>query len=420
MNPSLHATDGKADPRKFGRIDADGNVWVQDGDSERMVGGYPDGLPEDPLALYVRRYADLDASIRLFESRLPTLGTRDIDTTLAVLQEQVVEPAAVGDLPSLRERVKALEARAAQRKEEIKEERASARAEALEHRTQIVDRAEVIAAQPTESTQWKNSGQELRDLLDQWKSHQRSGPRLDKSTEDELWKRFSAARTTFDRNRRQFFAALDARLEQVKRAKEELIARAEQLQDSDDWGGTSQAYRQLMNEWKQAGRASRKDDDALWARFRAAQQVFFDRRRDHDQEVDTEFSANLEAKEAILVDAEALLPVTDVKEAKRQLRDIQDRWEAAGRVPSRDVGRVEGRLRAVEQAVREAEDREWQKSNPETQARAQGMLSQLEDSIAELEADKAKAEKAGDSAKVQEIEDALATKRTWLEQVRAL
>lgn len=420
MNTSQQATNGTSDPRTFGRIDADGNVWVMDGSTERMVGGYPDGLPEDPLALYVRRYEDLESSVRLFESRLPTLGARDIDATLTGLKEQVEEPAAVGDLPSLRERVALLEQRASQRKEEIKKERASARAESLAVRTGIVERAEAIAGQPTESTQWKHSGQELRELLDQWKAQQRNGPRLDKSVEDGLWKRFSIARTSFDRNRRQFFSALDARLAQVKESKEDLIRRAEELQNSSDWSGTSHAYRQLMNEWKQAGRASRKDDDALWARFRAAQQVFFDRRREHDQEVDSEFAANLAAKEELLVEAEAILPVTDVKAAKAKLRGIQDRWEDAGRVPSRDVGRVEGRLRAIEQSVRDAEDREWKRSNPETQARAQGMLAQLEGSIADLEAERAKAEAQNNDAKVREIDDALATKRKWLEQIQAL
>ena len=91
--------------------------------------------------------------------------------------------------------------------------------------------------------------------------------------EDELWKRFSSARTQFDRHRRQFFSQLDQAQSEAKRIKEALIAEAEALSSSVDWSRTSSAYRELMNRWKAAPRASRKEDDALWARFRAAQQV---------------------------------------------------------------------------------------------------------------------------------------------------
>ena len=126
--------------------------------------------------------------------------------------------------------------------------------------------------------------------------------------EDELWKRFSSARTQFDRHRRQFFSQLDQAQSEAKRVKEALIAEAEALSSSEDWSRTSGAYRELMNRWKAAPRASRKEDDALWARFRAAQQVFFDARRAKDEATDAQYRENLAAKEAILVDAEAILP----------------------------------------------------------------------------------------------------------------
>lgn len=403
---------------KFGRIDAEGTVWVRDGDTERIVGAYPADIPEDPLSLYVRRYLDLEATVNLFEARLPYLSSRDIDSTLKTLEDQLVEPAVVGDIPALRQRLVTLKTAAAERKEQIQAERASAKSEALAARSAIVAEAEEIAAQDIESTQWKQSGQKLRELLERWKESQRRGPRLDKPTEDALWKRFSSARTTFDRNRRQYFTALDANQKLAKETKEQLIAEAQALQTSEDWGPTSRAYRQLMDRWRRAGRASRKEDDALWAQFRAAQQVFFDRRRAHDLESEEQFTAAREQKEVLLEEAEALLPIQDLQEAKEQLRGIQDRWEETGRVANRDVARLEGRLRDVEQAIRKAEEHEWQRSNPETQARAAGMISQLEDSIADLRKKLANAEAAGDQSKAQSIRDALATKEAWLAQVQ--
>lgn len=406
------------DAAKWGRADGEGRVFVQDNGAEREVGQFPDAPIAEAMAFYVRRFLDLKSSVDLFATRLPQLSVREIDSTIKTLEESLVEPAAVGDLEGLRARFAALKGVAAERREAVTAERAAAKEQALKDRTAIVERAEAIAAQDPARTQWKNSGAELRELLEQWKGAQRRGPRLDRPTEDGLWKRFSHARTTFDRHRRQFFSELDAKQSQVKAAKEALIKRAEELQDSTDWGGTSAKYRGLMDEWKKAGRTSRKEDDALWARFRAAQQVFFDARRAKDEAVDAEFAENLKVKEALVEKAEALLPIKDVKAAKKAIRPIQDAWEEAGRVPRNAVRRIEGRMRAVEDAIREAENAEWRRTDPETKARAEGLAGQLEDSISELEKDLEAARSAGDDKRIAEAEAALTARRAWLDQVR--
>ena len=405
------------DAAKWGRVDGEGRVYVQDGGTEREVGQFPDAPIAEAMAFYVRRYLDLKATIDLFATRLPQLSVREIDTTLSSISESLTEPAAVGDLEGLRARFAALKTVAAERREAVAAERAAAKEQALKERTAIVERAEAIAEQDPARTQWKNSGTELRELLESWKSAQRRGPRLDRPTEDGLWKRFSHARTTFDRHRRQFFSELDAKQAQVRAAKEALIKRAEEMQNSTDWAGTSAKYRDLLAEWKKAGRASRKEDDALWARFRAAQQVFYDARRAKDEAVDAEFAENLKVKEALVAKAEALLPIKDVKATKKALRPIQDAWEEAGRVPRGAVRRIEGRMRAVEDAIREAENAEWRRTDPETKARAEGLAGQLQDAIAGLEKDLAAARAAGDAKKIAETEAALTARRAWLEQV---
>lgn len=403
---------------KWGRVDGEGRVYVQDGETEREVGQFPDAPVAEALAFYVRRFLDLKSQVDLLATRLPQLSVHDIDTTVSNLEEALKAPAAVGDLDGLRARFAALRSVAAERREAVAAERAAAKEQALKDRTAIVERAEAIAAQDPARTQWKQSGTELRELLEKWKEAQRRGPRLDRPTEDALWKRFSHSRTAFDRHRRQFFSELDAKQAQVKAAKEALIKRAEELQNSTDWAGTSQKYRDLLEEWKRAGRASRKEDDALWARFRAAQQVFFDARRAKDAAQDAEFAENLKVKEALVAKAEALLPIKDVKAAKKALRPIQDAWEEAGRVPRSALRRIEGRMRAVEDAIREAENAEWRRTDPETKARAEGLAGQLEDSIAELERELAAAREAGNDKKVAEAEAALTARRAWLDQVR--
>lgn len=418
------ASDSAIDPQeamdaaKWGRVDGEGRVYVQDNGTEREVGQFPDAPIAEAMAFYVRRFLDLKATVDLFATRLPQLSVREIDSTLKSIEQSLAEPAAVGDLDGLRARFTALKSVAAERRAAVAAERAAAKEQALKDRTAIVERAEAISAQDPARTQWKSSGAELRELLEKWKEAQRRGPRLDRPTEDGLWKRFSHARTAFDRHRRQFFSELDAKQAKVKAAKEALIKRAEELSGSTDWAGTSAKYRGLMEEWKKAGRASRKEDDALWARFRAAQQVFFDARRAKDAATDAEYAENLKVKEALVAKAEALLPVKNVKAARRALRPIQDAWEEAGRVPRSALRRIEGRMRAVEDAIREAENAEWRRTDPETKARAEGLAGQLESSIAALEKDLAAATAAGDAKKIAEAEAALTARRAWLEQVR--
>lgn len=404
----------------FGRVDEEGTVYVTESAGERAVGQFPGASPEEALALYVRRFLDLQAKVTVFEARLGAtdLSVKEIDQTLAKLTEEVAEPAAVGDLDGLRSRLDALRTVAAERRAAAEAERAAAREAAVVARTQIVEQAEKIAGTDPSRIQWRPAGEQLRVLLDQWKEAQRSGPRLDRPTEESLWKRFSHARTTFDRERRHFFAELESRNASAKATKAALVAEAERLQTSTDWGATAGAYRDLMTQWKAAGRASRADDDALWARFRAAQDAFFASRDAASAATDTEFRANLEVKEALLAEAEALLPIGDLTAAKAALRSIQDRWEAAGKVPRGDVQRVEGRLRAVESAVRDADQAQWRRTNPETRARAEGAAAQLEQAIAGLEADLAAAEAKGDARRIAEARAALDARRAWLEQVQ--
>jgi hypothetical protein len=403
----------------FGRVDADGTVYVREEAGERVVGQFPGVDPDEALTLYVRRYLDLQAKVTLFESRLAAsdLSVREIDQTLSRLGEETAEPSAVGDLDALRAQVAHLRTLASERRSQIESERASAKATAVAARTEIIEAAEKIAATDPARMQWRPAGEELRNLLERWKEAQRSGPRIDRASEEVLWKRFSHARTAFDRERRHYFAELEQRNAAAKTAKEKLVEEAEALSSSTDWGPTAGAYRDLMARWKAAGRASRKDDDALWARFRAAQDAFFQARDAASSATDAEYAANLEVKEALLAEAEALVPVRDLAAAKNALRDIQERWEGAGRVPRGDLQRVEGRLRAVENAVRDADQAQWTRTNPETRARAEGAAAQLESAIAGLESDLASARDRGDSRAVSELETALAARRAWLEQV---
>ncbi|MDP9800056.1 hypothetical protein J2S49_000132 [Arcanobacterium wilhelmae] len=407
---------------KWGRVDDEGNVWLLDSEGKdvRIVGQYTaGGTATDALALYARRFLDLQSQVALLEMRINTISPEESRKSHKHLAAQLEEPAAIGDIAALRTRVDATLPLIEERATVVAEQRAEAKAKALEEREAIVAQAEKISGQDPAKTHWKNSRAQLTELLEQWKHAQRHGARIDRPTEEALWKRFSSARTQFDRHRRQYFSERDKATKATVSAKEDLIRRATELQNSTDWGATSAAYRQLMSEWKAAGRAGRKEDDKLWDRFRAAQQVFFDARNAHNTQVDEEFGENLAKKLELLKEAEKLVPVKDIEAAKAAIREIGEQWDQIGRVPRADVGRTEGRLRDIEQAIRDAESEQWRKSDPAVAERSNGMAAQLEALIAELEAQLAEAKAAGNEKKVKEYTSALEARKQWLAAVQA-
>lgn len=404
---------------KFGRAEEDGHVFLILDGEEFPVGQYPGASKDEALSYFVRKFDDIVAQLALLEQRVEAKApTTDMNKTVAHLREQLGERTSVGDVNAALARVDALE-------QSIKElaaaERAAhdaARTVELAAREAIVAEAEAIAAGDPATIQWKVSSARMNELFESWKQAQKSGMRLGRATEEGLWKRFRSARTVFDRHRRAYFSQLDNNNAAAKSAKEALIAEAEELASSTEWGWAAGEYRRLMDQWKGSPRASRKDDDALWARFRGAQDKFFAARQAANSALDEEFSANLVVKEALIAEAQALLPVTDLNAAKKALQNIRDRWEEAGKVPRADMQRVEAGLRKVEDAVRAADEDNWRRSDPEAKARTSSALSQLEATIAGLREDLAKAEKAGDARKVAKATEALAARELWLEQVQ--
>ncbi len=403
---------------KWGRVDEEHNVWLKTADGERIVGQYAaGGTDADALKLYVRRYLDLKAQIDLLEARVEHISPEEARKSLKTLQDELTEPAVVGDVDALRNRAQELTAAIEKRAQTVSGERAAAKEKALQERTALVEHAEEIANRDPEKTHWRDSREEFEKIFEQWKYAQRHGARIDRATEDGLWKRFSAARTKFDRHRRQHFSELEAQRRATVAQKEDIIARAVDLQTSTDWTATTAVYRRLLEEWKKAGRSGRKDDDRLWERFRAAQQVFFDARTAYNAQIDEEYAGNLTQKLELLAEAEKLLPINDVAYAKEQIRAIGDKWDRIGRVPRADIARTEGRMREIEAAIRDAENEQWASTDPEKDERASGMAAQLEELIADLQARIETAKEKGETAKIKEFEEALEARKAWLKAV---
>lgn len=260
-------------PSRWGRVDADGTVHVTTSAGERAVGSWQAGNADEGLALFARKFDDLVTEVELLETRLSTHAGDPKHTLSSAehLRDGLAEAAVVGDLDALAARLDHLVERSKRAIESAKAEKERARADAVAKKEALVAEAEQIGA---ESTQWKAAGDRLRAMVDEWKRIRGA----DRKTDEQLWRRFAKARDTFNRRRGSHFAELDRVRGSAKQAKEELCVRAEALSDSTDWSATSAAFRDLLSQWKAAGRAAKDVDDALWRRFKAAQDTFFSAR----------------------------------------------------------------------------------------------------------------------------------------------
>lgn len=401
-----------AGPASFGRVESDGTVYVRTADGERSVGQVPDVPAEEALAFFVRRFEALDLEVTLLETRLASgaLSPDDAASSVKTVRAAVSGAHAVGDLDRLLGRLDALLPVIAEHRATRRAERARQTDEAKARKEQFVVEAEKLAA----GNDWRGGVNRFRTLLDEWKTL----PRLDRPTDDALWHRFSSARTTYTRRRKAHFAEQAEQRDSAREKKEKLVAEAEALASSTDWGAATGAYRDLMTRWKSAGAAPRDVDDALWKRFRESQDRFFAAKQAVFTEQDAEFRANAEAKEALLVEGERLLPVANPAAARTAFRDLLERWSAIGKVPREKIKPLDNRFRAIETAIKNADEERWRRTNPEARARAEETAAKLEAQIDALETKAAKAATRGDTKAAEEASRGAATYREWLAQAQ--
>ena len=395
------------DARQWGRIADDGTVFVRSatGD-ERVIGSWQAGSADEAFEFYGRRYDDLAAEVGILEARVGAPGA-DIKAVAAAarkIQQALPTAPVMGDLGSLDTRLGAVLTRVEERAAEHAAERARAAEAAADKKRALVAEAQSLAS----SNDWRATGDRYRAIVEEWKAIRG----VDRKTDGELWEAFSTARREFDRRRRAHFAELDKQREESATHKDRLAAEAEKLADSDDWGPTARRFRDLMAEWKSSGRAGREVDDALWNRFKTAQDTFFTRRRAALSARDAEFDANLKEKEALLAEAESLDPASDLEGARKRLRVIHDKWERIGKVPRESMGPIEQRLAAVEQKVRDA----GASSSRHIVVTESPLVIRLRESVTKLEARLQRAQAAGDEKLAVETTAALDTQREWLAQ----
>ena len=421
--PNLSNTGAAAaligDPAKFGRVGEDGTVYVITPTGDRAVGSYPGKSPEEALAYFVKKFEMAASEVALLAARIRSGAMVPSDAHEAVnkLRTQITELNGVGDLANLAsslEKIPALisehEGAYQARKAAQNAEREARKVEAEAIKEKIVAEAESMI----DSVAWKVTTARLKELLDEWKK----APRLDKKVDAALWKRFSSSRNKFDKRRRVHFSNLDSEQKKVASTKEVIVKEAESLANSREWLNTAKRYKELMDQWKASGRGKKSADTALWNRFKTAQDAFFKAKNADMDKRKNSMVENLAKREAMIVEFEALLPISDFRSAKNKFYDLMGKWQKIGMTDRKKRSTFDARIKKVEDEINELERNFQRKSDPSAKAQANKVVQGLAEAIENYEKQAAKAEAAGQTAKAMVAREAAAARRGWLEQAQ--
>jgi hypothetical protein len=407
------------DPSKFGRVGDDGTVYVITSSGERAVGSYPGKSAEEALAYFVKKFEMLASEVALLAARIRSgaMVPSDANEAATKLKVQIENLNGVGDLAKLAQSIEQIPALIENHKEAYEIKKQAQAAEKAARKIEIIAQKEAIAVQAenlVDSVNWKATTEKLKELLDEWKK----APRLDKASDAQLWKRFSSSRNKFDKRRRTHFATLDIEFKKVAAAKEEIVKEAETLTNSRDWLKTAQKFKSLMDKWKAAGRGKKSTDTALWNRFKTAQDTFFAAKNADLEKRQGSMVENLQKRESLLLEIEALLPISDFKAARRSFRDLESKWQKVGITDRKKMPALQIRVDKVSQAIAELENSHARRSDPTAIAQANKVVQSLVEAIENYEKQAAKAQAAGQTAKAMLAQEAAAARRVWLEEAQ--
>lgn len=418
-NPTTPASALIGDPAQFGRVADDGTVYVITPQGERAVGSYPGKTAEEALAYFVRKFEALASEVALLAARIKSGAMVPDDALAAVskLREQVASLNGVGDLATLAKSVEqipdlieghkaAYEAKKAA--ENIAKE--AKRAAAIEVKEKLVAEAESLAL----SDNWKVTSERLKVILDEWKA----APRLDKKTDADLWKRFSSSRNKFDKRRRTHFAQLEADNATVVTRKQAIIDEALKLATSKEWLPTANRFKALMTEWKAAGRGKCNVDVKMWEQFKAAQDQFFAAKNADLEKRQGTMSENLKKREELIVQIEALSPVTNLASAKKAFRELSEKWFKIGMTDRSKRAALDARFEKVESEIAQLQESHERRTDPTAIAHANSVVTGLQEAIENYEKQAVKAEAAGNAAKALVAREAAAARRVWLTEAQ--
>ena len=208
-------------------------------------------------------------------------------------------------------------------------------------KSELCAKTEALAEQPyTSRKEWNKASERLIELQKMWRTIG-FAPKKDNTR---IYERFRTACDRFFEAKREFYAGIKSEMEHNLALKQEICEAAEALQSSDDWKHATEELIALQAKWKQVGAVSRRHSDAIWKRFRAACDRFFERKSQHFASIEDEHEANLKKKLALIEEMSA----ADVKEGGYDMiKEFQRRWSEIGYVPIKQKDAIHKKYKAA-------------------------------------------------------------------------
>ena len=230
----------------------------------------------------------------------------------------------------------------------------------LEAKTAFCEEAEALA----QRSDVVEAFRELQKLHEQWKDY---GP-VEKQYRESIWERFKAATAVINRNYQAHFEGLKEQQEANLVAKTALCEKAEaiaaaEMANANEWNAATKTLEEIQKEWRGIGFASKKDNQKIYDRFRAACDAFFARKKEFYAGFKESINENLARKLAICEQAEALKDSTDWKATADTLIDLQKQWKEIGAVPRQKSDALWKRFRAACDSFFEARDKQPKDAN---------------------------------------------------------
>ena len=248
----------------------------------------------------------------------------------------------------------------------------------LEAKEQFCEQAEKLAEEENVVSSFK----ELQKLHEQWKEY---GP-VAKEYRDAIWERFKAATAVINKKYQAYFEGMKGQQAENLAAKTALCEKveaivAQEINSSNQWNALSREIEEIQASWRKIGFASKKENQKIYDRFRAACDRFFERKRDYYAQFKDNMNVNMEKKLALIEQAEALKDSTDWKKTTDQLIALQKQWKEIGSVPRKKSEQLWKRFRAACDAFFNERDKQAKPEND-----FYGNLKAKKALIAEIEA----------------------------------
>ena len=304
------------------------------------------------LSIEFREYdfkKNLEAKTRLCEAAERLADEQDVISAFHQLQKLHEEFREIGPVAKeLREEVwtrfKAASTAVNKRHQQHFEALKERENDNLEKKTALCEKVEGIDFTALETySQWNEKTQEVIALQEEWKTIGFAPQKMN----NKIFERFRAACDAFFQRKAEFYKGMKDSLAVNLEKKIALCEKAEALQSSTDWKSTADKLAALQREWKSIGAVPKKQSDAIWKRFNAACDTFFDNRKAATSSQRTEEMQNLDKKKAVIEQLAAINPEAATAEDQAKMHDLIKEWNSIGHVPFREKDKVYKQYKAL-------------------------------------------------------------------------